>query len=556
MAALAATVAALVNAVSALTPNIAWRHHALLRLEPLEVLRVSHALALPASAVLLVAAFYLRRRRRRALELALALLLALGVLNLVKGLDVEEAALSFVVAGLLWAGRGSFYVRHEPVTLRSAVWRVPLLVAGTILASAAAVVVASPWGTPLGLLARETADLLLWQDGPLVYRDEVARLDLAVGALSGLTLALCAYLLFRPLAAPRSLPDAEVRRAAAELVREHGFDTLAYFKLRRDEHYLFSPDGGAFLGYRVESGVLLVSGDPVGRESSVPWLLRELATFAERRGLRVGAIGVSERMRPWFERMGLRALYLGDEAVIETGRFSLEGRAVRKVRQSVSRLERASYRAELLGVEQLDDDAVADLERVSSAWLGGVPERGFAMCLDALRRGEQDDTVVVLARDGAGVARGFLHLVPAYGRPAMSLSFMRRDVGTPNGLTEFLVVRAIELLRARGIDEISLNFAAFARMIHSPRGRGERLLGRLMSLADAFFQIESLYRFNAKFFPRWEPRYLMHEGVLRLPRTGLAALWAEGQLPKPARPTWRRALQTVRSPRRERRSAT
>ena len=50
------------------------------------------------------------------------------------------------------------------------------------------------------------------------------------------------------------------------------------------------------------------------------------------------------------------------------------------------------------------------------------------------------------------------------------------------------------------------------------------------------FQIERLYRFNAKFFPRWEPRYVVYERRLGFPRVGLAALWAEGQLPKP----WRR----------------
>jgi lysyl-tRNA synthetase class 2 len=110
---------------------------------------------------------------------------------------------------------------------------------------------------------------------------------------------------------------------------------------------------------------------------------------------------------------------------------------------------------------------------------------------------------------------------------------MRRDRETPNGLTEFLVARGIELLRARGIEEVSLNFAAFARFLHDPRGPVERALGRLVSLANPFFQIESLYRFNAKFFPRWEPRYLVYEGPFALPRIGLAALWVEGQLPKP-----------------------
>ncbi len=129
-----------------------------------------------------------------------------------------------------------------------------------------------------------------------------------------------------------------------------------------------------------------------------------------------------------------------------------------------------------------------------------------------------------------------LHFVPCYGRPAMSLSFMRRDPGTPNGLTEFLVVQAIELLRERGLAEISLNFAAFAKWMHTPERRWERVLGRLITLANPFFQIESLYRFNAKFFPRWEPRYLVYEGVWGLPRASLAALWAEGQLPKPEVP--------------------
>jgi lysyl-tRNA synthetase class 2 len=98
---------------------------------------------------------------------------------------------------------------------------------------------------------------------------------------------------------------------------------------------------------------------------------------------------------------------------------------------------------------------------------------------------------------------------------------------------EFLVVRAIELLRARGVSELSLNFAAFARLLHSPASRHERLLAKLVSSGDRFFQVESLYRFNAKFGPRWQPRYLLYEPPFGLTRAGLAAMWAEGQLPKP-----------------------
>jgi len=171
---------------------------------------------------------------------------------------------------------------------------------------------------------------------------------------------------------------------------------------------------------------------------------------------------------------------------------------------------------------------------VSERWRRGVPERGFAMSLDALRRDDHGDSVVLRALDEDDRLRAFLHFVPSYGRAAVSLSAMPRDPDTPNGLVEFLVARALEQLRDRGVEEVSLNFAAFGRLLHSPHNPAERALGRFLSLADSFFQIERLYRFNAKFFPRWEPRYLLFEGRFGLPRAGLAALWAEGQLRKPS----------------------
>jgi lysyl-tRNA synthetase, class II len=533
LAAVVATVVALVNLASTLTPNVEWRGHALLRLEPIAAMRVSHALAIPAAWVLFVAALHLARRRRRALQAAVAALIVLAALNLLKGLDFEEAVADLVTATLLWLGRGSFYVEQEPWTRR----RGPMLtaagaVAGSFLVAVTAVWIGSPPETPTPTIARAAADLLFWRPAPIQFHDELSHLGLAVGIISGLTLFAVAAVVFRPLSPPRTFPDSATRARAVQLVRRHGSDTLAYFKLRRDKHYLFSPDGTAFLGYRVENGVALVSGDPIGPDGALPSLLRELSAFAERRGLALAALGISGRTRPLFEQLGLNALYIGDEAIVDTDAFSLEGRAIRKVRQSVSRLEKAGFDVTLHELAGLDESVVLELERVSSAWRDGAPERGFSMALDTLRCRDTSDTVVVIARDASGAIRGFLQFVPSYGRAAMSLSAMRRERQTPNGLTEFLIVRAFELMREGGISELSLNFAAFARVIHSPAGRVERVARRLLLVADRFFQIESLYRFNAKFDPRWEPRYFMYEGVRALPRATLAALWAEGQLPR------------------------
>jgi len=532
VAAVAAAVLGVVNLLSALTPNAHWRGHVLVQVEPIGVMHVFHALAVPASVALLVGAFYLRRRRHVAWQVAFGLLCGLAVLDIVKGLDIEEAALTAAGAALLWWGRDAFNVRGDPVRLRSAAWRVPALAVATFAVAVAAVATAEPHAG-FSAWVDEAFALLSWQPGTLHLGDEGGHLPLAIGLLGLVAFGAAAWLVCRPLAAPRALPDPEVRNAVGELVRRHGHDTLAFFKLRGDQQYLFADDSSAFLGYRVEGGVMLCAGDPVGPESAVPALLAKTARFARVRGLRLGAVAVSAGTAPAFEALGLRRLYLGDEAIVETARFSLEGRAIRKVRQSVTRIEKAGFTFSLETLADVGDETMTELERVSDAWRAGVDERGFTMALERLGGAQQNDTVVAIARDGDGRVRGFLHFVPSYSRPAFSLSFMRRDPETPNGLTEFLVARSIEAFRSRGVEEVSLNFAAFARLLTEPENLLERIVGRMLRWADAWFQIESLYRFNAKFDPRWEPRYVLYEGRLGLARAGLATAWAEGQLPKP-----------------------
>ena len=538
-AALGAAFVGLVNIASAVTPNIRWRGHLLLQYEPVQAMRVFHALALPTGAALLLVAPYLLRRRRRAWQVAILLMLALGLFDLLKGLDFEETTLTWASAGILLWGHEAFGVRHDPISLRSALWRVPLLGLGGLgLAGVAAW--ASEGHPSLTKVVRETGDLLRWQPGPIhfahtiqIHSHRIAWIPLSVHMIEIATLLAVAYVVFRPLAASRTLPGTEARAAATELIQQHGHDTLSYFKLRGDKHYFFSDDRTAFVGYRIENGVLLLSGDPVGSEAAIPGLLNQLQAFAQTRGLKLGAVGASEHLRPLYESLGLRMIYLGDEAIIELNKFSLEGRAIRKVRQSVTRLSKAGYTTELQALGALEESTLEQVEDVLERGREGAPERGFSMALDSLRGGEHGETLVVLARDDQDAIRGVLHFVPCFGRPTVSLSFMRRDPDTPNGLTEFLVCGAVDLLRDRGLEEMSLNFATFARYMHSPETRIERLLGWLAAKFNPYFQIESLYRFNAKFFPRWEPRYLVYEGPLGLPRAGLAAAWAEGQVWKP-----------------------
>jgi phosphatidylglycerol lysyltransferase len=90
-----------INVASALTPGIRWRGHLLLDFEPVEAVRLFHAFALPTGLALLLVAPYLAKRRLRAWRVAVVLMLLLGGLDLLKGLDFEETLITWAMAAVL-----------------------------------------------------------------------------------------------------------------------------------------------------------------------------------------------------------------------------------------------------------------------------------------------------------------------------------------------------------------------------------------------------------------------------------------------------------------------
>jgi lysyl-tRNA synthetase class 2 len=229
----------------------------------------------------------------------------------------------------------------------------------------------------------------------------------------------------------------------------------------------------------------------------------------------------------------LHALYHGDEAVIETARFSLDGRPIRKVRQSVHRLERAGFHAEVLAPRELDASTRAELEEVARAWRGTLPERGFVMALDTLFRLEDEHALFVVGRGPAGAAAGFLHFAVCRRGSALSLSSMPRLRTTPNGFNEWLVSETVVWARANGFERVSLNFAPFAALLapEAELSKLQRLERRALLRLKGRFQLDNLLLFNRKFFPSWQRRFVVYERRLDLPRVGIAALAAEAYLP-------------------------
>ena len=525
------------NVLSAMTDELPLRLRHLLSVMPSGQVRVAHALALPVGMALVGAAWPLFKRRRRALHGALALLVAVGVLNLLKGLDIEETLISWGLAGLLWRCRAAFWVGHERPASAALAIRVALLAAASAAVAIAAVAVAAGHAVaplPAAGVPRAAVRLLTVTSGP-DFHAPFGWLPMGLGLLGiGTAIAIAATIL-EPLR-PANLAGSLERRQAAALVRRHGTDTLSAFKLRHDLQRLWSADGRAMVAFRIEAGSMLLAGDPIGPPDAVPGMLDEAIAWARQHGLGFGAVGASEQFAATARAAGVRKLYLGDEALLPTGVMDLSGGARKTMRKAVNRVARNGFTAELVAVADLDRPTLARLSEVSEAWRDGAPERGFSMSHDTLVDELLPDALVVLGRNGEGTVQGFLHFVPVFGRSVVSLGFMRRERDTPNGLTEFLVVEAARLLGEHGVEEFSLNFAAYGRWLRDPANIVERALAVGLRKADKYFQVERLLKFNEKFDPRWQPRYMLFQCPAQLPRIALASMWAEGQLPRLQRP--------------------
>jgi lysyl-tRNA synthetase class 2 len=325
---------------------------------------------------------------------------------------------------------------------------------------------------------------------------------------------------------------AEERGRAGQIVAAWGHDTLAPFALRADKSYFFAEDEGAFLAYRVVGGVAIVAADPIGPRDACVQLLREFRAFAHERGWRVAILGAGAERLDSYRALGLRAIYHGDEAVVDTATFSLDGRAIRKVRQSTHRLRKAGYTTTVLRPSEIDRALRDELESIAAEWRGSQPERGFVMALDALFNLDDEAVVFVVGYDADGRPQGFLHFAISHAGSALSLSSMPRRRAVPNGFVEWLVCASVEWARAVGYRRVSLNFAPFAALFAGTHlSLGQRLARAVLVRLKGWFQLDNLLQFNRKFFPEWQARYIVFERVRDLPRVSVAALAAESYLP-------------------------
>ncbi|WP_344666996.1 phosphatidylglycerol lysyltransferase domain-containing protein [Catenulispora yoronensis] len=557
------------NIASAISPGFKHsRLHAISVRVPTEVQNLAAAATLLSGILLVLVAHALKRRKRRAWWVAVVLLVTVVVFHLVRSFRVPDhdapmhylgiqMVLTILLLILLVVYRDEFYALGDPYTRWRAL-RAFVLLAGFSFVTGMALMY---WqgkrieGDPSAWERLQHVALgLVGIEGPVRFKPHAGSTDDLVAAmllgLGLMTALIVAYLLLRP-AEPIARQSAEDDTRLRELIAKQGRrDSLAYFATHRDKSVIWSPSGKAAITYRVVSGVMLASGDPIGDPEAWPGAIKVFVEEADRHAWVVAVVGCSETGgEVWCREADLDALELGDEAICDVAAFSLEGRAMRNVRQMVNRVERQGYECQ---VRRLKDMPRAEVERIKTgiqAWRGASERGSFSMALGPERFGDPaDGECVVATATKDGEVRALINFVP-WGRDGMSLDLMVRDREAEPGLNELLIVKAVQACQGLGIIRVSLNFAVFRSALERGEKLGAGPITRMWRSVLVFFsrwyQIESLYKFNSKFQPVWVPRFVVFKNTRDIPRVGLAYAEAEGFIVPPGLP-WSKKHQDER----------
>lgn len=369
-------------------------------------------------------------------------------------------------------------------------------------------------------------ELLLLRNGLLFLLHVLAFLVLGYGVVQVL----------HPVARPR--PGQEQARVS-DIVRRYGGYSTIHFALGRDKSYFWSETGRTVIAYRVVQGVALALGDPIGPREEHAQALHAFLAFCRRQDWSVALYQASSEVQNLVQGGAVSVYKIGEEALIDIPRFTLQGKQGAPVRHAVTRARKEGLSARCWQGESVPQALFTEMQHISTEWLAkrhAKIQMGFSM--GRFPSDWSQELLTVAALDSEGHVQAFLTWTPLYAGNGWALDIMRRSEKAPPGTMELLIASSIEWAKARGYTRMSLGLAplrgvgeeapVMACSAGDQHSRAlsasllERCAASLHQRGIVLGAYRSLAAFKSKFHPDWEARYLIVSEGQALPRILLA----------------------------------
>ncbi|MCE1199932.1 MAG: phosphatidylglycerol lysyltransferase domain-containing protein, partial [Marinilabiliales bacterium] len=505
----------IINIISVLTPAIAGRVIWLKDFIPVDAMEVSNYFVLVLGLILLVNASFMLKGLRTAWWLAVLLTVVSFAGNLLKAGDYEEALSALFVLAVLIYTRKDYHIRNNR--------RLRTVGIQTAVLSIIAVMLYSVIGFYFLDKRHFEIDFSLWQSiryalqnyfligsNDLVPADPFATKFLLTINISGfLSLAFLFYTLVRPYIL-KNRPTPEELERPLELVRKYGNSSLDYFKTYQDK-MIFEPEGvEAFIAYRIAGVFAVVLENPVASgPEAMRECIRQFDGFCYENGLKSCYYRVPEESLSLYRSLKKKAMFIGQEGVVDLTLFSLEGGARKSIRNALSKVRDRGYKVHFHR-PPIKDGQLQKVKSASDEWLyeTGRSEIIFSQGMFEWEELKQQTLITVENAEEKVVA--FLNIVPDYAAGEATYDLLRKTCDAPNGIMDFILVEMFGFLKAEGFSKVNLGFAPLSG-IKDPTRFSEKSMKFAYEKIRSFSQYKGMREYKEKFVTHWYNKYLVYE---------------------------------------------
>lgn len=515
----------MVNVISVVTPPIRQRLHVLSEYIPIPAIHASNLLVLFIGFTLLVTAAFLFRGLYNAWIIALGLSVFSLVGHLTKALDYEEAIIAGITIVVLLITASQYRIKSSNKWMQAGVKTAVLSFVAVLFFGYLSFYyidvrhfgIDFTWKQSLihtGKIFLLTADSSLQPQTK--FGEEFVWL---IRALGFLTWGFLLFTLIKPNLHLHATKESS-REKARFLLNQFGNSAADYFKMYKDKLFFFSDLHDAFVAYRIAGGFAIVLEEPVCAEEFKENVLVEFDRHCRKMGLKTAFYRVDENSIHWFNQLRKYKILIGQEAILELERFTLEGKDRKSLRNGLNSLQKKGYTVQLHPAPHTEA-FVRSLKQVSDEWLVGFQKKELIFSQGMFDANEIQHQDVISLQDQDGKMVAFLNIIPDYAEDECTYDLIRKTEDAPGAAMDALIIRLIEYAKEKNHLFLNLGMVPMTG-IEQPVNTAERIMKLAAVKIKRFQHYQGLREFKEKYATIWENKYLVYDNEFDLVQLPLA----------------------------------
>jgi len=279
-----------------------------------------------------------------------------------------------------------------------------------------------------------------------------------------------------------------------------------------DDKDFFFTQNGSLISYVVENRVALALGDPIGPENDFRPALQAFREICSSNDWIPVFYQITPEHLDVYKTLGFDALDVGQEAIVDLSKFTLDGSENKTLRNSYNKMVRNGYRYEVLQ-PPYSPRMLRELNSISNEWLSSRGASELRFSLGWFDEAYLNTCPILLVRDKEGFIEAFANIVT--------------ECQVESGLMDFLFVSMLKWAVEEKYRTFNLGLSALSGVgEHSDDPAIERAMNYIYRSVSRFYNFRGLHAFKEKFHPMWSSRYLAYSGVTSLPAISAAMLRA------------------------------